>query len=84
MIGLRGIILAGCSAALTLSAGCAQFPDLDRAVPASAQTGPYPKLVPIEGLLAQTEAPRIEEDEDAALDARAAALRARAARLKAY
>jgi hypothetical protein len=68
---------------LPLSA-CTEFPDLDRAVPASERNGPYPKLVPVEGLLAQTEDPRIAEDEDDALAARAAALRARAARLKAY
>ncbi len=77
---LAGFCLGGAMLPLT---GCAEFPDLDRAVPQAALTGPYPPLVPVEGLLAQTEEPRIEDQEDEALAARAAALKARAARLKA-
>ncbi|WP_375173376.1 hypothetical protein [Pseudooceanicola sp.] len=64
--------------------GCAEFPDLDRAIPQSEVSGPYPALVPIDGLLAQTEDPRIEDDDPARLEARRAALKARAARLRQY
>ena len=62
--------------------GCTDTPDLDAAIPASEQQGSYPPLVPVETLLAQAEAPRLDGTEDEALAARAAALRARAARLK--
>lgn len=65
-------------------AGCTEFPELDRAVPASEQSGTYPPLVPVGTLLAQAEDPQIEPDDEAALDARAAALKARAARLRRY
>ena len=65
-------------------AGCAEFPDLDRAVPRSEVDGPYPRLVPVGTLLSQTEDPRIEEDEAAQLEAQAAALKSRAARLRRY
>ncbi|KGM48381.1 hypothetical protein [Pseudooceanicola atlanticus] len=76
-------IICGMVAALSLSA-CAQFPELDRAIPADEQRGPYPDLVPVGGLLAQAENPRIEDDDADNLSARAAALKARAARLRAY
>lgn len=86
MRGFQRMVLAtiGLGTGLGLVSGCTEFPDLDRAVPASELTGPYPPLVPVEGLLAQTEDPRIAEDDDERLAARAAALKARAARLKAY
>lgn len=76
---------AGIALAATLAvslAGCTQFPELDRAIPASELQGPYPPLVPVESLLAQTDDPRITETDQAALEARAAALRTRAARLR--
>lgn len=63
-------------------AGCTQFPALERAVPAAEQQGPYPPLVPVPLLLAQAEDPRIATGDDAALQARADALRARARRLQ--
>lgn len=74
LIFLGGIVLSGCT----------QFPELDRAIPKSEQTGPYPALLPLEDLVAQTQEPRIEESEADTVAARAAALRARAARLKRY
>ena len=43
---LPGILLA------TLCA-CAEFPDLGRTVPEAELDGPYPPLVPVQGLLAQ-------------------------------
>ena len=67
---------------LLAGAGCAEFPDLSRDIPASELDGPYPPLAPLPDLLARTDDPRIEEGDDAVLDARAAALRARAARLR--
>lgn len=73
----------GLMALLAGLGGCAEFPALDRAVPEAEQTGPYPSLVPVETLLAQTGDTRIETGDQARLDARAAALRARAARLRA-
>lgn len=76
------MLRTGLIVALLAGAGCAEFPALDQAIPASEQNGPYPPLVPLPGLLAQTEDVRIEEGDDAALEARAAALRARAARLR--
>ena len=70
-------------ALLALSA-CAEFPDLSARVPPSELNGPYPPLVPVETLLAQTTETRIADDDQAALEARAAALRAKAARLRRY
>lgn len=78
-MGIR--IIAGCTL-LAAVAACAEFPELDRAIPASELSGPYPPLVPVGTLLAQTDEPQIDEDAQARLEARAAALRARANRLK--
>ena len=57
---------------LALMAGCAEFPELDRAIPASEQTGDYPALLPVEGLIAQAEDTNVPEGTDAALAARLA------------
>lgn len=68
--------------ALALGA-CTQFPQLDETVEASAEAADYPKLIPLDPILADVD-PDPEEDERtrAALRARAAALRARAAQLQ--
>jgi hypothetical protein len=58
--------------------GCAPFPDIDRFGPAE---GPAPVLLPIDRLLAQAVADT--PDPGAALQSRAASLRARAAALDA-
>ena len=39
-----------------LLAGCADFPALDRAVPAEATRGAYPKLLPLDAILTQSDA----------------------------
>jgi hypothetical protein len=60
-------------AAAVLSA-CAPFPEIDAM---GADTGPAPKLAPIDGLLAQADAP--SPDPAPALQSRATSLKARAA-----
>ncbi|WP_390913264.1 hypothetical protein [Pseudosulfitobacter sp. SM2401] len=64
-------------------AGCTQFPELDSALSTGAQDADYPDLVPVQGLLAQTE-PRNGTPEDTVntLNARLANLRNRADRLR--
>jgi hypothetical protein len=66
---------------LTLSA-CTQFPDLDQATSDQTRRAPYPELLPVEDLRAQVAAPRVTDQTTQSLEARAAALRARAARLR--
>ncbi|QBF31201.1 hypothetical protein [Thalassococcus sp. S3] len=63
--------------------GCTQFPDLDDAVPPASEVADYPDLVPIDTLLAGNDPdPTTGQQEADALEARAAQLRARAARLQ--
>ncbi len=73
------IALAG----LALMPGCADFPALDDAVPEAAERAAYPRLVPVEPLIEGARAVRIKDDTEAKIAARVAALRARAARLRA-
>lgn len=75
-----------CRAALLLClalSGCTQFPQLDAVVSASAKSAAYPRLQPLDGVLARANA---STTDPAALRgdlaARVAALRARAARLR--
>ena len=72
---MRALILP-----LVLSA-CASFPEVDRAERTLGE-GPAPILLPTEDLLARVDAPSRVGDAQATLTARAAALRARAARLR--
>lgn len=65
------LVLAGCSA-----------PKLDTPISAAARQAPYPELVPLEGLQLHQQSSAITETTSGALLARAAALRARAARLR--
>ncbi|MFL4470632.1 hypothetical protein ACERZ8_12350 [Tateyamaria armeniaca] len=67
---------------LTLAA-CAQFPELDGTVAPDLENADFPDLVPLEPLLART-APVVADpvETSEALDARVAALRARAAALQ--
>jgi len=64
-------------------ASCAQFPELDGTVPPAAQAAPFPRLLPVDPILAST---LPDAEANAALtrsvEARVAALRARAARLQ--
>ncbi|MBN2905731.1 MAG: hypothetical protein JXJ18_03370 [Rhodobacteraceae bacterium] len=64
-------------------AGCTQFPRVDATAPARAAPTTYPRIVPIEPLLAQIDAPRATPQDATALAARAAGLRRRAAALRA-
>jgi len=59
---------------------CAEFPEVG--VTARAATTPAPQLVPIDGILVQADALRPAGAAIGGIEARAAALRARAARLR--
>ncbi len=74
---MRAILLA----ATLLLAACAQFPALDATLEATDRSAPFPDLVPIEPILAAADA-RTAAPQDLSLDARIAALEARAARLR--
>lgn len=58
-------------------AACAEFPEVDAALAQGDPAAEYPELLPFEVLLASDE-PRVLESDDAALRARAEALRNRA------
>ena len=67
------------NAALT---ACSQFPQLDDTVSTSARNAAYPDLVPVENIQNQVPEARIEATDAMDATARAARLKARAARLK--
>ena len=68
---------------ITFLTACTQFPELDDAVSSRAQDASYPELVPVNGLLARAEPQNATPDQTvASLNARVAALRARASRLR--
>lgn len=67
--------------ALLPLAGCGDFPELNVVTPDQSNAD-FPKLVPIEPLLAAAQTVQITPESQTALDARIARLRARAARLK--
>jgi len=66
---------------LCLSA-CSQFPALDENTTAQTRRAPYPDLVPAEDLHAQVAEARVTDQTTLSLEARVAALRARAVRLR--
>ncbi len=67
---------------LALSA-CTQFPQLDETIEPPAEAADFPELVPLEPILADlAAAPERMAQTEAGLEARAAALRAKAARLR--
>ena len=63
-------------------AGCARFPEVEAAESSTVADAPYPTLYSIHALLADTQA-LPETDPAAEVNARAAALKARAARRRA-
>lgn len=63
-------------------AACSQFPELDNDAALGAREAPYPDLVPVETLRAQVPETAITPDNQTAVEARIARLRARAARLQ--
>lgn len=69
-------------AVLSLTTACTDFPDLGDTIPRDLEQADFPKLVPVEPLLARANEVQITPESTAALDARVARLRARAARLR--
>lgn len=67
-------------ASVLLMAACASFPQVDAAT--RAASGPAPKLIPVDGILAQADALGSGQAAVGTIEARAAGLRARAARLR--
>lgn len=65
-----------------LVAGCAEFPDLDASISPEARRADYPELVPVGDILNRRGAARTTGEEADVLNARAAALRARARLLR--
>lgn len=64
-------------------AGCTQFPELDHTRPLAGDDVGFPALVPVEPLLAQATAGRIDPARtQTGLEGRVARLQARAARLR--
>lgn len=63
-------------------AGCTQFPELDSRTADIDPRAPFPALVPLEPLLAQAGDTRIDDESEARVAARVAALNARAERLR--
>ncbi|MGR3475260.1 MAG: hypothetical protein ACU0CJ_13160 [Sulfitobacter sp.] len=78
----RPFSIAALLLGVTLFAGCAQFPELDRTITPELEAAPYPDIVPIAPLLAQATAGRIDPVQtEAELSGRAAQLEARAGRV---
>jgi hypothetical protein len=77
-----GFSLAG-PLALALIAGCAPLPDLDSQVTPEAKAAPYPALIPLDAALEDASAVYSAPAAQSAQSARAAALRARAAQMRA-
>ncbi len=76
----RATFLALLALALT---ACTQFPELDSTITPELEAAEYPDLVPVEPLLAQARAGRVDPQQtEAALLGRVSRLRARAARLR--
>lgn len=63
-------------------AGCSDFPQLQDDLSASDRAAPYPVLAPIEDLQREQPAEQITPETEAALEARVAALKARAEYLR--
>ncbi|QGY00401.1 hypothetical protein EI983_12540 [Roseovarius faecimaris] len=63
-------------------AACAEFPELDATLSDAARAAPYPQLLPVEELNARVGEPRIDAEAADGIEARVAALKARAARLR--
>ena len=76
-LSIVALVLGG-----ALLAGCTQFPELDRTITPEMEAADYPDLVPIDPLLAQAEAGRIDPAQtEAELTGRAAGLQSRASRI---
>lgn len=67
---------------LSFVAGCAQFPEVDDATSNELEDAPYPALLPVGDVL-DDEAPRLDENSEAALQGSVDRLKRRAADLQA-
>lgn len=76
---MKGLFLLALVASL---GACASIPELDATLPPGMERADYPKLVPVEPLLAGAEDVQITEETEPGIMARVARLRARAARLR--
>jgi hypothetical protein len=83
VLGIKTMRLSCFGILFLLIPACAPFPDLDDALPPGAEDQEYPTLQPLEPVLARA-APTTPDAEEtaAALDARIAALNARAEDLR--
>jgi len=68
---------------LLATTACTEFPELDAKIDATSRAAPYPDLIPVEEIKAQVTPPRIADTSGSDVMARAARLKARAARLRA-
>ncbi|UWR27451.1 hypothetical protein K3757_05805 [Sulfitobacter sp. S223] len=79
----RAFFPAVLCAGLSLLGACTQFPALDRTITPALEAADYPTLVPMGPVLASAEATGVEPVQaTATMNARVAALKARAARLR--
>ena len=62
---------------------CTEFPELDAKVDAAARAAPYPNLIPVEDIRASVAEQQITPSTSSDVNARAARLKARAARMRA-
>ncbi|MBR9651625.1 hypothetical protein [Thalassovita aquimarina] len=67
---------------LTGLAGCAATPELNERIEPAARTAPYPALIPLDDVTGDGTEPRITDSTAAELQARARALRVKAAKLR--
>lgn len=69
--------------AISVIGGCTRLPDLDNTVTPAAKLAPYPALIPLEPMLAEFSDSQTTPAPNAQQNLRAAALRDRAARMRA-
>jgi len=67
---------------VALFAGCSDFPKLDGVISPAARKADYPKLLPIDQIIAGAQDGQITEESISTLNNRIGSLRARAARLR--
>lgn len=71
-----------CLCLVVAAAGCSSRPEVVASETPAVAASPYPTLAPIEGLLARSKEPNRAAPAERELNARAAALRARASGLR--
>ena len=78
---MRRAYLSLPAALLMALTACTQFPELDAVATPGVENAPYPRLVPIDDLIADPAPPRATKEDIAQVQARADGLQARAARV---